>query len=432
MKNKAKLKNSTFYQIYVRNHTSEGTFKALEKDLPRIKDLGVDILYLLPINPIGVLARKGTLGSPYSIVDYFAINSELGTMDDFKHLLTLAHSMGFKVMLDMVLNHTSRDAKWVKEHPEFYYYKDGKLSNRIGDWSDIADLKLDLPTVRQALIEVLVYWTNQGVDGFRCDVAPLLPLDFWKEAIKTTKKINVNLIWLSESIEPEFIKYLRSMNFQGFSDSEMYQAFDVLYDYDVYPFLKTYLQKDGDLKAYLRAVRTQEYIYPADYLKIHFLENHDQMRIASMVKNDIILRNLTAWSFFQNGVGFVYAGQEMKNAHLPSLFDKDTIDLQIKDKSFYDLVKKLILVKKNEFFSKVLRFDIIEHLQLDLIVGKLTSDKDIIYGLFNTSKNERQVYVPLEDGKYLDLLSEKEIQVINGIITLKEPLYLRTKRTDVI
>jgi glycosidase len=193
-------------------------------------------------------------------------------------------------MLDVVVNHTSRDAKLVKEHPEFYVYKDGQLANRIGDWSDIADLRFDLPEVREYLIEMLQYWVKQDVDGFRCDVAPLIPIDFWRKAIGSCNAINEDLIWLSESIEPEFIKYLRSLGYHGHSDSEMYQVFDILYDYDVYPFLKTYLMTDGDLKAYLRQVRTQEYIYPVDYLKIHFLENHDQLRIASIVTNDVILR----------------------------------------------------------------------------------------------------------------------------------------------
>ncbi|HAV20033.1 MAG TPA: alpha-amylase [Firmicutes bacterium] len=425
MHNKLLLKNETMYQIYVRNHTREGTFRALEGDLPRLKDLGVSILYLLPINPIGEESRKGTLGSPYSIKDYFAINPELGTHADFLHFLKVAHTSGFKVMIDVVLNHTSRDATLVKEHPEFYYYKDGKLANRIGEWSDIADLRLDLTEVRNYLIKMMEYWVDQGVDGFRCDVAPLIPLDFWKQVITACNNKNPNLIWLSESIEPDFIKYLRQLGYHGYSDSEMFQVFDVLYDYDVYPFLKTYLVKDGDLKAYLRQVRTQEYIYPADYLKIHFLENHDQMRIAAMVNNDVILRNLTAWSFFQNGIGFIYAGQETKNTKTPSLFDKQPIDLSITDKPFYDLIKKLIAIKKNPCFSKVRRFDIIEHLQLDLIVSKMTSDSGECFGIFNTSKHERQVYVPMEDGQYLDLISDKTITVDHGIITIKEPLFLK-------
>ncbi|MEY3609480.1 MAG: Alpha,4-glucan:maltose-phosphate maltosyltransferase 2, partial [Bacillota bacterium] len=145
------LRQQTIYQVFVRNHTQAGTFQALIKDLPRIQSLGVSILYLLPIHPIGVLARKGKVGSPYSIRDYYAIDEALGTEQDFKNLITEAHRIGLKVMMDIVFNHTARDARWVKEHPEYYYYKDGKLANRIGDWSDIADLDLTRQDVRKAL-----------------------------------------------------------------------------------------------------------------------------------------------------------------------------------------------------------------------------------------------------------------------------------------
>lgn len=425
MKNKLALKNATIYQIYVRNHTVEGTFLALINDLPRIKDLGVSILYLLPIHPIGQLARKGTLGSPYSIKDYYAIDEALGSKDDFKLFLKTAHEMGFKVMMDVVLNHTSRDAVLIEEHPEFYFYKDQTLINRIGDWSDVADLNYALPEVRDYMVKMLTYWVKFGVDGFRCDVAPLLPMEFWHEVILKTSLINDHLIWLAESVEPEFIKYLREKGYDGHSDSELYQVFDILYDYDIYPSLKTYLKKDGDLKAYLRLVKTQEYIYPVDYLKIHFLENHDQDRIASIVKDETILRNLTAWSFFQNGVGFLYAGQEVQAKNRPSLFEKDPLDLTIKNQAFYKLIKRLIEVKKDPMFSEVLRFDIINHLQLDLIAAKMTVKEGELFGLFNTSKYERMVYVPLDDGTYKDFLSGKRVVVKNGILTLKDPLFLK-------
>ena len=153
------LKQQTIYQVFVRNHTQEGTFQALLKDLPRIKKLGVQWLYLLPIHPIGQLARKGKVGSPYSIQDYYQIDPSLGTSDDLKTLIQEAHRLGIQMMMDIVFNHTARDASWVKQHPEYYYYKDGKLANRIGDWSDIADLDLTRQDVRKALIDVLVYWT---------------------------------------------------------------------------------------------------------------------------------------------------------------------------------------------------------------------------------------------------------------------------------
>ena len=383
------LKNQTIYQVYVRNHTPQGTLTALIDDLPRIQQLGASILYLLPIHPIGKEARKGTLGSPYSIVDYYEVNPELGTLDDVKRLLKKAHELGLKVMMDIVFNHTARDAKWVKEHPEYYYYKEGKLANRIGDWSDIADLDLTRTDVRRALLDVLRYWSTLGFDAYRCDVAPLLPIDFWQQAKEEVAKINPETIWFSESVHPHFIEYLRGEGFSAHSDAEMYRVFDILYDYDVHEFLKHYLTNKGELKTYLRMVEAQGYIYPADYVKAHFLENHDIERIHGLVSNKLMLRNLTAWSFFQNGIGFVYAGQETLNKSTPNLFDKDTIDLTIQDGAHYAFIQRLITLKKLPMFASVRKFQINEHpLQANLIEATLSSPDGNVHGIFNLSKDE--------------------------------------------
>ncbi len=419
------LRQQTIYQVFVRNHTQEGTFLSLIKDLPRIQSLGVSILYLLPIHPIGVLARKGKVGSPYSIRDYYAIDEALGTEKDLKALIIEAHRLGLKVMMDIVFNHTARDARWVKEHPEYYYYKDGKLANRIGDWSDIADLDLTREDVRKALIDVLVYWTQFGFDGYRCDVAPLLPLDFWQVAKQKIAKLNPSTIWLSESVHPHFIQYLRGEGYTAHSDAEMFQVFDILYDYDVHEFLQHYLIGKSELSTYLRMVQAQSYIYPEDYVKAHFLENHDVSRIHQTVANITTLKNLTAWSFFQPGIGFIYAGQETLSTKLPDLFEKDPISLQIKDQTFYTFIAKLIAIKKMPYFGDARKFIINEHpLQSNLIEATLSYPKGQLVGYFNLTKDSRAVYTLLKDGTYLDLISQQPIEVKKGIVTIKDPYIL--------
>jgi glycosidase len=419
------LRQQTIYQVFVRNHTQAGTFQALIKDLPRIQSLGVSILYLLPIHPIGVLARKGKVGSPYSIRDYYAIDEALGTEQDFKNLITEAHRIGLKVMMDIVFNHTARDARWVKEHPEYYYYKDGKLANRIGDWSDIADLDLTRQDVRKALIDVLIYWTQFGLDGYRCDVAPLLPLEFWQTAKQKIATLNPSTLWLSESVHPHFIQYLRGEGYAAHSDAEMFQVFDMLYDYDVHEFLMHYLTGKGELSTYLRMVQAQSYIYPEDYVKAHFLENHDVSRIHQTVANITTLKNLTAWSFFQPGIGFIYAGQETLATKLPDLFEKDPINLQIKDQSFYTFMARLIAIKKMTYFGDARKFIINEHpLQSNLIEATLSYPKGQLVGYFNLTKDTRPVYTSLKDGTYLDLISQHSIEVKKGIIHLKDPYIL--------
>lgn len=228
------LKGQTIYQVFVRNHTPQGNFKSLVSDLVRIKALGVDIIYLLPIHQIGLKARKGSYGSPYSIKDYHSISSDLGTLDDFILLLEEAHKLDLKVMLDIVFHHTSRDAIYIKSHPDWYIYKNGQLANKVGDWSDICDLEIKNEELQEYLIDILVYWTRLGVDGFRCDVASLVPISFWKKAKEAVVSVNPNSIWLAESIEIEFRDYIRSIGEVAEDDETLYQAFDILYDYDIF------------------------------------------------------------------------------------------------------------------------------------------------------------------------------------------------------
>ncbi|MDY0214930.1 MAG: alpha-amylase family glycosyl hydrolase [Bacilli bacterium] len=422
MKRKLYLKNQTIYQIYVRNHTKEGTFTALISDLPRLKALGVDILYLLPIHPIGEIARKGTLGSPYAIKDYYKVNPELGTLEDFQSFLHAAHSFGFKVMIDIVLHHTSPDAVLLKEHPEFYFYKNGKLGNKIGDWSDIIDLDYNNKDLWVYMKDMLVYWANIGVDGYRADVAPLVPIAFWEYIREELDKVDQDLIWLSESVEPHFLTLLNANNHVGHSDLEMYCAFDILYDYDVYPSFKAYLEGNGTLNAYLDLVRYQEANYPLGYLKIRTIENHDTSRINDLCKNELVLRNVTAWSFFQNGVGFLYAGQEMKAKHRPTLFDVEKVDLEIKDEEFYTFIKQLVDMKKYPIFKDVHTFSILNNAHEDVIVARLISDEERLYGIFNLCGKEVEVNVLIEEGVYENIITGNTFAIKKGSLVIDEPL----------
>ncbi|MFA7449590.1 MAG: alpha-amylase family glycosyl hydrolase [Bacilli bacterium] len=422
MKRKLYLKNQTVYQIYVRNHTKEGTFNALIRDLPRIKALGVDILYLVPIHPIGEKARKGKLGSPYAIKDYYLVNEELGTLEDFQGFLNIAHSFGFKVIIDIVLHHTSPDSRLLIEHPEFFFYKNGKVGNKIGDWYDIIDLDYNNRDLWDYMLEMLKYWVSVGVDGFRADVAPLVPLAFWEYVRKALDEIDSELIWLSESVEQGFLDFVWANNYVGHADGEMYKAFDMLYDYDVYPALKRYLQGEGKLEDYLKLVRRQEKEYPFGYLKIRTIENHDTERIFALCKNEEVLKNITAWSFFQNGVGYLYAGQEVKAKHRPDLFNKDVIDLKIKDDEYYNFIMNLVELKKLPIFKEHHSFIIEQTEYEDIIIARLISDEETIYGIFNLKGEAQSIRVLLEDGAYDNLLNDEEITIKKGSLTINEPL----------
>ena len=197
-------RNAVIYEVNLRQYTDEGTVTAFQEQLPRLKDLGVDILWMMPIHPISKVDRKGTLGSYYSVADYYGFNPEYGTIDQFKEMVKKAHDMGMKVILDWVPNHTGRDNPWVTEHPD--YYKKDSVGNMVGiyDWTDVYVLDYSNPDTRKAMIDAMKFWlTDIDVDGFRCDVAMEVPTDFWNEARPALEAAKPEIFMLAEATKPE-------------------------------------------------------------------------------------------------------------------------------------------------------------------------------------------------------------------------------------
>ena len=405
------LRNMTLYSIFIRNFG--GTFAAVEADLPRIHALGVDAIWLLPIHPIGTEKRKGTLGSPYAISDYRAVNPEFGTMEDFAHLCDAAHALGLKVLIDVVYHHTSPDSVLVKTHPEYFYKKpDGSFGNHVGEWSDIIDLDFDSYALRNELIDTLCFWA-QYVDGFRCDVASMVPLDFWLEARARVESVRPGCIWLAESVEHDFIRFNRSQGLVALSDSELYRAFDLCYDYDVYPEFVAYLNGRISLSEYVAALVRQESTYPADYVKLRFTENHDRPRTAALFPDPVTRENWIAWTFFQKGMPMLYCGQEWAADHTPSLFDADPV-LREGEPMHAALLKTLIAMKKDPLFSDGVYS--LEARENDVIVSEWTQKSHSAIGVFSMRGKPASVSVSLPDGAYSDLLSGTEYRVQNGTI----------------
>lgn len=406
------LRNQVVYSIYVRNHSEEGTFRAVENDLGRIHDLGVDIIWLMPIHPIGQIARKGKLGSPYANQNYREINPELGTREDFESLAKAIHAYGMKCIIDVVYNHTSPDSWLVENHPEYFYKTpDGKLGNRVGDWGDIVDLDYGQAELWDYQIETLKMWASI-VDGFRCDVASLLPLDFWLRAREEVDKVNPHCIWLSESIEPEFIMHLRSRGMTALSDAEILQAFDACYDYDVYPEFSGYLAGDVPLSRYVDKINLQEYIYPDNYVKLRFLENHDRPRASKLIPSDKELINWTAFMYFQKGMPLIYGGQEMQNEVCPDLFNKQPVNWNT-GKDFSWLFKKLYTMKKKAIMAhSTCRFKAYD--SEGIIVGTHTREEQKLIGVFSMKGTTAEVEVELPDGVYTNLIDDSEVSVSGG------------------
>ncbi len=421
------LRNQVMYQIFVRNFSDEGTFLQVIPELDRIKNMGVDIVWFAPIHPIGKISRKGSLGSPYAISDYRKINPEYGSLQDFKDVVDEIHKRGMKCIIDVVYNHTSPDSVLVNEHPEWFYHKqDGSMGNHVGDWTDIVDLDYTNEQLWDYQIETLKMWA-EIVDGFRCDVAPLIPLEFWRRARKEVAAVKKDCIWLSESIDPEFILFMRESNLTALSDSEIFQAFDISYDYDVYGDFVKYATHRGSLQSYAEAVSRQEYIYPDNYVKLRFLENHDQPRARFLFSQPLALRNATAFLFFQKGMTLIYAGQEQGISHLPGLFDKDAVDWKNPENvDLQDFIKKLSDIKKNKVFSEgVYRVNAVGK---DTICAEYrVSDKKTI-GIFALMGDVAVVSVDIDDGIYDNQIDNRKIEVLHGMIsTYGEPIIINSK-----
>ncbi|MEG0660284.1 MAG: alpha-amylase family glycosyl hydrolase [Anaerorhabdus sp.] len=410
------IANQSIYQVFVRNHSEEGTFKKVQDDLPRIKAMGFDTVYLMPINPIGVKCRKGTLGSPYAISDYRAINPEFGTLEDFKELIEETHKLDMKVMVDIVLNHTSPDNVYVDKHPEYYYRTEkGTLGNRVGDWTDIVDLDYSNQGLREELWDMLTYWAKLGIDGYRADVASIVPVDFWLEARRRVANINPNFIWLAESVHAHFINMIRNGGWGIANDYEIFEAFDICYDYDVFEITQEVFKRNYPLDAFKKTYVLQQSIYPKDALKLRHLENHDQPRIANLVQNKTEVENWIAYSFFAKGVAFVYAGQEFGATKHPSLFDKDVISLVDNGVNHSDLIKKLNEIKHEEIMINHDKYILHENKEDILMIEYYAGDKKML-GIFNVRGYKGKVKTDFEDGEYINKISGEKIRVENNEI----------------
>lgn len=415
------LQKQVIYSVYVRNHTEEGTFLSIIEDLDRIKALGCDILWFMPIHPIGEMGKKGSLGCPYANKDYRTTNPSYGTMEEFRMLVDEIHARGMKCMIDVVYNHTSPDSVLVSQHPEFFYREaDGNMGNKVGDWSDVVDLDYRNLDLWKYQIETLSMW-SKIVDGFRCDVAPLVPMDFWKAAREVVAKDRPDFVWLAESIDAGFGAYVRSQGMDAAGDAATFEAFDLEYEYDVHESFLQMLRGKKSLENYLDLLNLQEAAYPENYNKMRFLENHDQPRIASVVSEAHSMENLLAFLYFKKGTTLIYAGQEFGDDKVPSLFEKDVIKKeQETGKNYSDLMAKLYAVKKqlgeNDFFHA-------EAVTDSIVLATRQDANAKKYGIFSLKGERADVSVDVPDGEYTNLIDGKVFVVTGGCVPCKgEPI----------
>jgi len=319
---------TNIYEVNTRQYTSEGTFNAFARELPRIKDMGIHTIWFMPVTPISVLNRKGTLGSYYACSDYVSINPEFGTLDDFKELVKKAQQLGLKVMIDWVANHTGWDHVWTKSNPDFFAKDDkGNFRPPFPDWEDVIHLNYENKALRSAMIDAMKFWVNEcNLDGFRCDMAHLVPLDFWMEA-RTELDAIKPLFWLGET---EDVKY--------------HQVFDASYSWELLHTMERYGRSETNISGIDTVLFKYDSFYPKQALKLLFTSNHDENshsgteyeRIGDAAKPFAVL--CMTW----NGVPLIYSGQELpvKDKRL-LFFEKDLIPWTGKNE-LHDFYRKLL------------------------------------------------------------------------------------------
>ncbi len=406
----ASCRNLVLYEVYVRNHGPHGTFADVEADLPRIKALGTDIVWLMPIHPIGQVQKKGTLGCPYSIADYGGVNPECGTRADLARLIERAHALGLRVMIDVVYNHTAHDSVLVREHPEWFHQDEhGIPVTTVPEWSDVIDLKHPNAGLTACLVETLQQWAVFGVDGFRCDVASLLPQEFWLEARRAVAQVKPGVVWLAESVHAAFVGARRAYGLPTLSDSELYRAFDLTYDYDIWPIWQAAVVGRQPVARYLEMLRFQDCIYPENAVKMRCVENHDQPRIMALAPSRAQALAWTAFQAMNKGALLIYAGQESAAARRPSLFDRDPITW-----GCYELAPFLTTLAGLKKDPAQVHGQFVVLAAEPAVQAAWVYPGAHLYGVFNVAGAGGEVAVPLADGPYADLLGGGEVVVHGG------------------
>ena len=331
-------KTTNLYEVNVRQYSANSKFTSVTKDLPRLKKMGVNTLWLMPFQPIGKTRRLGSLGSPYSISNYRAVNPEFGTAADFKALVKATHAQGMHIIIDWVANHTAWDHSWITSHPEWYTQVNGSIVIPPGtNWNDVADLNYNNQDMRKAMIASMKYWvTNFDIDGFRCDAAGMVPADFWEDATTELAK-SKKLFMLAED---------------GSSTNLLENAFTANYNWSLKPALKALTEGTGSAAPLYNLIQTQSFTYPKGSFPLNFITNHDENSWTSTVQADYgkAENAMAVLTYTLPGMPLLYNGQEVGLDKQLQFFEKDPIDwasYKYSGKSRVALYTALNSIKRN-------------------------------------------------------------------------------------
>ena len=378
------------YEANIRQYSESGKFQDFTKDIYKLKDLGVKIIWLMPIHPISKTNRKGTLGSYYSISDYKAVNPEFGNKDDLDELIKEAHKHDMLVILDWVANHTGWDHKWIENKPDYYTKNEnGEITDPINPstgeswgWTDVADLNFDNMEMQNEMIKAMEYWVKEHeIDGYRLDAAHSCPASFWKKSIKRLKKIK-NVLMLAES---------DGYHTGGF---ELIELFDMSYNWSGHHVLNRIYKKENNSEDLKININRNLNDYSSKHVLMNFTSNHDENTWAGTVfdRYGDGAKTFAALTYFLPGIPLIYNGQEYGLNKRLEFFEKDYITKKQTD--FYEFYSNLNSLKKENNILDIdseIKFEIIETNNKNLICYKRTKNNDSMYFVANLSEESQEI-----------------------------------------
>lgn len=420
------METAVIYEANIRQYSPEGTFDEFTKDIPQLKELGVKVIWLMPVFPISETKRKATggadskfasefsqeeqvnyLGSYYAVTDFTEINPEFGTKEDFRELVKMAHRNSIYVILDWVPNHTGWDHGWLKTNPEYYTQneKGEVIHPKDTDWTDVADLNYDNQAMRNEMIADMSYWiTKEGVDGFRCDVAGSVPLDFWQQAVPQLRE-KKDLFMLAEAWEPELL------------DGNL---FDMAYAWDGHHLLNGLAKEEKNLEDYEAYIQKINKDYDADDILMNFVTNHDENSWNGSLKERMgdASELMTALSFMLKGMPLIYSGQEYDLNHRLKFFEKDSIPKTKGDS--WQLLQKLGKLKNTNPAlnggKNAASYNRLES-EENILMFERSKDGETILFIGNFSNSGNKISVP--EGVYMDYITNNKAKLTEDAFDLK-------------
>lgn len=388
---------TNIYEVNVRQYTPEGTLRAFRKHLPRLQRMGIDILWFMPITPISLEKRQGSWGSYYAASSYVDIDSVYGTPDDFRQLIQEAHTLGMKVIIDWVANHTGYDHQWTAQYPE--WYRKDELGNftELYGWVDVIDLNYTIPEMRLEMIRSMKHWVKEyDIDGFRCDMARTVPLDFWVEARSECDAIKP-LFWLAEC---EILDY--------------HEAFDVTYGWEVLRAIDKFMKGEMLLSEIL-SLLTIYSRYPIGSRKLLFTSNHDENSDhgTEYEKYGSAAKAMAVFSCTWPGIPLIYSGQEKPNTKRLAFFEKDFIDWE-GEVALHDFYKTLLSFRKqNKALQESASVLMLPSGHPEVLVYLCRRQQDKVLVLLNLSKSDASFSFdhPAVTGDYSELFSDEKMSI---------------------